>query len=197
MHTICIQSDPPQVAMVGPGTVARDDLGGNFYVFDPARGRRKLTMTATSCDQVPPVVVQETQQLTHFHPPTLELAPSFENVQILRESGDWPPDACNQRRRAAASAALPCWAAVAVHGLIFRSTGVNSRSATSVSCATWARNQYPLQRPRKRHRRRSVSAVMARLPATISLIRCAGTPISLASASPDFDSTWIHGGDFR
>ena len=42
---------------------------------------------------------------------------------------------------AAASAAVPCWAAVAVHGLIFRSTGPNSRSATSVSCATWARSR--------------------------------------------------------
>lgn len=65
-------------------------------------------------------------------------------------------------------------------GLIFASSELSTRSATSVSCMTWARSQYPLERPKKRHSRKSVSAVMARLPATMSPMRCAGTPISLA-----------------
>ena len=46
------------------------------------------------------------------------------------------------------------------------------------------RSQKPSLRPKKRHRRRSVSAVMARLPFTIALMRLSGTPI--ASANRDW-----------
>ena len=62
-------------------------------------------------------------------------------------------------------------AAVPAHGLMRRSSGASALAATSVSYATCARSQYPFDRPKNRHRRRSVSAVIARLPATISPMR--------------------------
>ena len=52
------------------------------------------------------------------------------------------------------------------------------RSRSKRSCP---RSHQPSERPKKRQRRRSVSAVIARRPATISPMPCAGTPISLAS----------------
>ncbi len=64
------------------------------------------------------------------------------------------------------------------HGLILPRVFASAVAAISVSCAAWARSQYPLDRPKNRQRRRSVSAVMVRRPATISPIRYAGTPIS-------------------
>lgn len=47
----------------------------------------------------------------------------------------------DQRRRRATSAATLCRAAFVAHGLMRSSTGASLRSATSVSCAAWARNQ--------------------------------------------------------
>ncbi len=61
--------------------------------------------------------------------------------------------------------------AMCAKGVILSSVSASASRATSVSWATCARSQYPLERPKKRHRRRSVSAVMARLLDTISLIR--------------------------
>src|SRR6266404_8989563 len=52
------------------------------------------------------------------------------------------------------------------------------RSRSKRSCP---RSHQPSERPKKRQRRRSVSAVIAGRPATISPMRCAGTPIFLAS----------------
>jgi hypothetical protein len=47
----------------------------------------------------------------------------------------------DQRRRVAASTAAPCLADWVAHGRIRLNAGASARSATSVSCATWARNQ--------------------------------------------------------
>lgn len=50
----------------------------------PARFRQvlELTVTAPRRYQEPSVVVQQAQQFTDFHPPTLELAASSANVSI-------------------------------------------------------------------------------------------------------------------
>ena len=48
----------------------------------------ELTVTPARRDQEPAVVVQKTQQLTHFHPPTLRLARASVNVRNRRESLD-------------------------------------------------------------------------------------------------------------
>ena len=40
----------------------------------------ELTMTSASCDQEPAVGVQKSEQLTHFHPPTLGVACSSVNA---------------------------------------------------------------------------------------------------------------------
>jgi hypothetical protein len=48
----------------------------------------ELSMATPRRDQEPAVVVEEAQQVTHFHSPTLELAPSLANAEILRESLD-------------------------------------------------------------------------------------------------------------
>jgi hypothetical protein len=40
----------------------------------------ELSMATPRRDQEPPIVVEEAQQVTHFHSPTLELAPSLANV---------------------------------------------------------------------------------------------------------------------
>lgn len=68
-----------------------------------------------------------------------------------------------QRRRFAPSAVAPCWAAVPTHGFIFLNMGASSRSATSVSCAACARNQYSDNRqfPHLRHLHRTTESTGA------------------------------------
>jgi hypothetical protein len=41
-------------------------------------GMLELTMATPNCDKEPPVIMQQTEQGTHFHPPTLPLAPSLQ-----------------------------------------------------------------------------------------------------------------------
>jgi len=53
--------------------------------------------------------------------------------------------------------------------------------AISRSQAACARNQKPSDKPKNLESLKSVSAVIALLPKTMSPIRCAGTPIALAS----------------
>lgn len=38
-------------------------------------GMLELTMATANCDKEPPIIVQQAEQGTHFHPPTLPLAP--------------------------------------------------------------------------------------------------------------------------
>ena len=71
-------------------------------------------------------------------------------------------------------------AATAFHGRIFLSSGAIFLRAISISYAACARSQYPSDSPKNAHKRKSVSAVMERLPRTIWPMRCAGTPISFA-----------------
>jgi len=42
----------------------------------------ELTVATACCDKEPTVVAQAAQQLTHFHPPTLALAPSITSFEF-------------------------------------------------------------------------------------------------------------------
>ena len=63
----------------------------------------------------------------------------------------WQPCICNEKgflllkaqhaHLIASRSQLPCWATCSAQGLIFIITLFKVRSATSVSCATWARSQ--------------------------------------------------------
>lgn len=70
------------------------------------------------------------------------------------------------------------YAANSEHRWMAASSFWRASLAMAVSQAACPRNHHPSLRPKYRHSRRSVSAVTARLRATISLIRCAGTPMS-------------------
>ena len=52
-------------------------VAGLAWNGDPARlgGMLELTMATANCDKEPPVIMQQTEQGSHFHPPTLTLAP--------------------------------------------------------------------------------------------------------------------------
>jgi len=52
---------------------------------DPAklRGVLELTMATANCNKEPPIIMQQTEQGTHFHPPTLPLAPSLQRSKAL------------------------------------------------------------------------------------------------------------------
>lgn len=55
-------------------------------------------MTTASCDQEPAVGMQKSEQLTHFHPPTLGLACPSVNGRMVRESLDLQPNGEPARR---------------------------------------------------------------------------------------------------
>lgn len=74
----------------------------------------------------------------------------------------------------------PLYAANSEHRWMAASSFWSASLAMAVSQAACPCKHHPSLRPRYRHSQRSVSAVTARLPATISPIRCAGTPMSFA-----------------
>lgn len=46
-------------------------------------GMLELTMATANCDKEPPIIMQQTEQGTHFHPPTLPLAPFLERSRAF------------------------------------------------------------------------------------------------------------------
>jgi hypothetical protein len=43
----------------------------------------ELSMATANCDKEPPIIMQQTEQGTHFHPPTLALAPSLQRSKAF------------------------------------------------------------------------------------------------------------------